>query len=566
MKKGFLRFLVFLILGILFLAPASQAREDSKKALVPLEKMRDSVLAFFKPAEAEVVNSSGGLFTGSIGNAPGFKEGMRFRVLRKGIPFLHPVTHEPVANIEEDTGMAELEKITGDTGYFKVLEGEAKPGDYARISNSKVRLLFYQLRNVGWALSEEYFELLKKSGRFGLLTTALDNAAGAMPEAKRLKADAVLVLSQSKGEDGKTVLNQKLLWASDGKEFQASSTALEPEAVKELTVGEELFTPKGDTATTFHIPFASDLIGLADVRGDGTKELFINSGKKLLFYDAKEAALEPTLGEGEIERHAGDEYLHFDSVRPGKGKKEDIVVTAMNGGHIISYIYAFDGSKFKEVWTGKELFLRTIGGKLYGQKFDSDKGYSGPVMEMAFRSGMMKETGKRLKLPEGVNIYDFSYMDEGGKRYIVAFNDADQINLYTDKGMLIWYSKKSFGGFLKKFKKNAPTVMVDRGEWSVKDPILVRGKDVIIVKRKPLVGMAMGLGYKDSAIKTLRWNGNGFDELDLVKEIHGTIYDYAISGNNLLVIASPILGMEFKKILQGESPVTRFLYMYPLEE
>jgi hypothetical protein len=136
-----------------------------------------------------------------------------------------------------------------------------------------------------------------------------------------------------------------------------------------------------------------------------------------------------------------------------------------------------------------------------------------------------------------------------------------------DKDLRLWRSKTDIGGFLISFKKSSPTLLVERGEWSIKDRFFLRNREVLLVKRIPLLEMAKGVGYKRSQIKNLWWNGVSMEEGVLIDNIKGSILDYAVVGDKILVLVSPTFGFGIKpeNILKGESPLGSTLYIYSIK-
>ena len=565
MKRAF----VITALLLAAFAPFASARaEKEADPNLPLMEMKEAVLSFFTPAEGEVKSIENGIITASIDPNASLREGMRFKVVRKGTPFLHPVTKEPLGSLEENIGVAEVVGAGPQDFRLKVLGGAPVPGDVVRISKARVRLLFYQLEKVSWGLADEYYRILKESNRFELLSTESEKEELAMTEAKRLNADAVLILSQA-SEENRAILKQSLLWGLDSKEFLQSGAVIESAALKELTLGEELFTPTQDVSVNFKVPFGAELVAMADVDGDGTKELLMGMGRKVVFYSIKSMVLEPALGGVEIKIKKGGELLRLEALDINSDGREEVIALTKDDKEVFSFIYSYEDGKFKEMWDGK-LFLRPIEGKLYAQDYDPAEGFKGDIRGMAWENGKLAEKPgdnltKEKKVPPGVDLYAFVLVSAGGKRAILAFDKDSFLNLYDEEGVLVWRSGEGMGGFQKKYKREAPTAMVERGDWSFKDKIYAMGRDAFVVKRKPLTGVVQGIGYKESGIKMLKWNGLSVEVMDLVSEVPGTIYDFAMDGEKLLVLFSPPLGLELKKILQGESPIARYLSLYPLE-
>lgn len=536
----------------------------------PLGGMKDSLCMFFTPVEGEVLSAADGTISVSASDASVLKEGMRLRVFRKGAIFRHPVTKEPLEKLEEPVGKAEVEVIKDPSGHtiLKLVEGSAAEGDVVRISRGKSRLLFYQLKGVSWGLAEEYFALLKASGRFELLTTSKDAEDDALPEAQRLKADAVVVISQSQQPgDGKTILKQRLLWMPDGKEAFESGTPVEREHMREFTFGDRFFATKSEVTVSYKVPYGALHVSTADVAGDGERRLLLTTGNKIRLYNVRPFALEPALEGVEIKVRASDEILRLDAADVDSDGREDVIVCSKNDDLIFTTIYSYKADKFIELWRGN-LFVRPIEGNLYAQRHSASEGYKGEVFRVSFESGTLKEREEeKLRLPKGVNIFDFGFLATPGGRHIIAYDGDGYLNLYDQNGLHLWRSARDYGGFITSFKKQSPGPMIERGKWSMKDKIHVIGPDALVIKREPLLEMAQGVGYKSSAIRVLRWNGLTVDELVFVENLSGTIFDYAVSADkNLLVLTSPVFGLELKKLLQGSSPLNRMLYLYSLEE
>jgi hypothetical protein len=55
------------------------------------------------------------------------------------------------------------------------------------------------------------------------------------------------------------------------------------------------------------------------------------------------------------------------------------------------------------------------------------------------------------------------------------------------------------------------------------------------------------------------------DEGVLVDGIKGTLLDYALAGDKMIVLASPFLGVKFENILKGENPLGAMLYIYSVQ-
>jgi hypothetical protein len=174
--------------------------------------------------------------------------------------------------------------------------------------------------------------------------------------------------------------------------------------------------------------------------------------------------------------------------------------------------------------------------------------------------------GDKVDLPKGINIYDFTYVEGAEKEKLVfAYDDKGFLNLYDTGGTRMWRSGANTGGFLTTYKKQLPSGLVETGEWSVKDRLGQRQREVLVVQRVPLVDMAKGLGVKSSLIKDYWWSGLTMEENIVVDRIKGTVLDYALTGDEIIVLASPLLGLKFENILKGENPVGSVIYIYTIK-
>lgn len=544
--------LVFLLSG------ASHAQD-------PLGGLKDETLSYFKPLKGRIVSANGKEVVSDLGLKAGIRKGMRVTIFREGMPFLHPVTKEPMGRVETPVGKAVVGDVREDGSTMETINGEIKTGDVARISEMKVRVLFFQDRSVEWSLGESYYQLLKESGRFEIIDTSLDSGddAKVIAEAKRLTAEAAIILT-AEGSEKEVLLKQRVLWTDDSSKLGESEAKIDVALVKELRSAASLSTPLsslGDVLLFYDLPFSARLIAAGDINGDRSQELIISNGRDLFVYAAG-ASLQNLY---EIKGSGSGDHLWLDTMDINGDGRDEIIVTSMRDGEVVSSIYELKGLEFSVLWKDK-LFLRTMPPfGLIAQKYDDAEGFAGPVFSILYHSGDFR-AGDAIRLPKDVNIYDFTYVfGPGNARYVLAYDNPGFLNLFNEEGLRVWRSKEDFGGSLTAFKKFAPTVMVDRGEWSIKDRIHLRDKESFVVKRIPLANMARGLGYKSSDVKTLWWTGLSMEESTLINGIPGGVIDFALSADKLVILAKPLFGIKPKKLLKGENPMGSTLSIYSLK-
>ncbi len=549
----------------------------------PLEKMKDETLSYFIPLTGTVTSVEDKSVTINLGTEDSVKSGMRFRIIREVAPFKHPVTKETLGNLESPVGMVEIKEVNADSSTADIIEGDATVGDKVRISAMSVNMLFSQSRDIDWYLADSYYRKLKKSERFTMIDTSLEteDPSEVIAEARRLKADVAILLT-SQATESETLLKQKLYWVSDGTLLLEMDATMEASYAKELKFGEDFFTyHKEEAILKFDLPYSSLLVTTGDVNGDGNHEIILCTNKNIRIYTLG-VDLKPALGGITIEGSSLEEYLWIDSMDYDGNGRDEVIVTTMRNKAIKSYIYELHGTEFTLRYED-DVFMRKIGNRLIAQDYSSAFGFDGAVFYIVW-DGAYKH-GDELELPKGINIYDFIYADDpqAGK-VILAYDQNGFLNLYDTHGLKLWRSESNTGGFLTKFKKSyysasSPEVktdmeafvdsseeIIDRGEWAIKDRLFIINNEILFVLRNPLVKSMKLIGYKNSQIKNLWWNGLSMEEGIFIDKIGGTILDYTVAGSQVIVLASPMFGIKAGNILDGENPFTTTLYIYSLEK
>jgi hypothetical protein len=91
--------------------------------------------------------------------------------------------------------------------------------------------------------------------------------------------------------------------------------------------------------------------------------------------------------------------------------------------------YEFNGSEFILLYKDK-VFLRAMGNALIAQAYSRSEGFTGDVFAVTWDGEYKK--GDILRLPKGVNIYDFIYLDDPRSgRLLLAYDEWGFLNLPT---------------------------------------------------------------------------------------------------------------------------------------
>jgi len=422
-------------------------------------------------------------------------------------------------------------------------------------------MLFYQ-GDIDWFLGDAYYQMLKETNRFELIDTdiATNDIPKILAEAKTKGADAVLVLT-SEISAGRVTVKQKLFWVGDVKEFAGKEVTADISSVQELRLRTGLFIPReGEILLSFHLPFKANRLATGDLAGDGNLEIVLAYGNKIRMYRQG-----VDLNELEEFSVPASEIIWLDTIDLNKDGKDEILITAMQGDEVVSFIYELKNSSYVQLFKIKDTFIRKIGGQTIAQEFSKSDGYEGPVYFFNFRADTFKK-GDILRLPAGVNIYDFQLFNSPeGKQSVAAWDENGFLNVYNAEGIRLWVGKEDFGGFSTTFSKEGGSFIVDKGKWSVKDRLLLSNNELLAPKRKPLLSMAKGLGYWQSSLKGLWWNGSAIEERVFVENAGGDILDYDVAGDRLMILSKGTISTGAMKIFKGESPFGVMLYIYSLK-
>ena len=499
---------------------AAGKNEPSVTALgSSLNSLKEEILAYFVPVTGNISSVDGQSVTIDKGTSAAVKVGMRITVFKEGAPFIHPVTKEPLGNVQAQVGTVDVISVDASSAKGTAITG--KPEDFqgakVKIPARKIRLLFYQ-GNIDWYLGDAYYHSLLDSGRFELIDTALLNATPAevIAEAKAKGAEVALVL-YSEEEKTNVEVAQKLYWVTDGKQFSETKTSIHVAMVKQLKFSSGVFAPReGEALLSYKMPFSARRLTVGDFDGNGNPEIVLASGDHIGVYkpDINLKLL------WEFDPPGTGEILWIDTIDLKKNGRDAILITTLSNGkpvtsmtdddsfsrsrtagastRVRSYIYVLEGDKFKLIWQADDILIRKIESGIIAQSFSAGEGFEGKMYAIDYADGHFKN-GAEVKLPQGVNIYDFQYVyAPDGRRALFAWGDNGVLNFYNDKGIRTWVSKEDFGGFADAYKKESGNLMIEKGSWTLKDRLVAFNAEVLAPKRKAMLNFARSIGYSSA--------------------------------------------------------------------
>ena len=565
MKKSKMLFTAF-ILAVLTAVHVVPCRADED----PVKKARDAVIGYFVPVSGTVEGVAGETVRVRLEGEADIPVKARLTVFREGEPFYHPVTNEKLGNTEFSAGRVEIKgKEAGGLYITGLMSGKAETGDKVRVASSRIKLAFFQDRKSDWDLSELFYNSLKESGRFEILESY---APSYEPEklsklARDLGADAVLLFS-TPVRDEKKAVNIKLFWSEDTAMFADIEETLDREIDMSVPGDEFLAVDliEREPWSTFNIQDGR-MIAMGDINNSDKPEFVVSDGTNIRIYSQKQEMREEWLIEGDLsERHLSIDVLDMNN----NGYAEIFVTTLVRDKELRSFVLEYQPSGVVEkIKSNIPYFFRVSGNKLLMQESGYINKFNGPVYEGIFQDGEYRP-GKPLKLPDGLNIYGFTPVDwqESGKSHLLTFDDKGFLYLYDESGNSIWKSAGSYG---------KPDISVKRThlgfdmseEWFVRGRLIAvktdRGQEVFVVRKIPEVTAVPGLGYKETEVHSLWWDGGTMDIKPVLKGLPGGVNDYWIAGGSLFLIVRGNMLSLFKNSVGGEFIKGSMIYLYNIK-
>jgi hypothetical protein len=213
--------------------------------------------------------------------------------------------------------------------------------------------------------------------------------------------------------------------------------------------------------------------------------------------------------------------------------------------------------RFYEIARLDDLFLRIYNGKLIAQAYSPSFGFEGKIFYITPQKTTY-QTIEFLNLPVKANIYDFYLLGD----IIFKWEDDGSLAVYNSKGIPLWRSQESLGYGLQ-YEKQTGISVLSLGKWKVQSRIKPLSNGVIVIEKKPLLGLVnlSTFGYRSSKLQLLQWTGIGIEETTITEEMSGEILDYSVSSDKLFVLVKPPFGFNPRRLLQGESPFETILHI-----
>ncbi len=305
------------------------------------------------------------------------------------------------------------------------------------------------------------------------------------------------------------------------------------------------------------VPVDMKAMAVGDINGNGKKEILLLAGQSLRLFSIKDKAI-VQVAETSLPPMLTGHALNLADL-DGDGKDE-IYISATDGLYVSSMIMKYTANGFQVVSRDIHWYIRPIlvpgkGWRLAGQQRGLDRiDLVKPGVYLLNLDAQNKIVqGKRLALPDSVNLFDFVYADLDGDGFyeIVAVDQKEKLRVYSPGNELEWVSQKNYassktylgpsrGGMTKENSRRnfTPDEDIERELIFVPGRIVVTdinkdGKQEIVVSEGNKLGLSLfnRLRFYDSgAVVSLAWNGSGLAESWRTGNYQGYIagYDFTL--------------------------------------
>jgi len=307
-------------------------------------------------------------------------------------------------------------------------------------------------------------------------------------------------------------------------------------------------------------------LDIGDVNGDKKNELVIMDDYNLYIfkYDGDKLTLLQ-----KVETGFEYNFLTIDIADINRNGVAEIVVTALIGIELRSFILEFEEGKFKKIAENAGWYFRVLehpidGPILMGQRMGTDSAFSGWIYRFVWKKNTF-EKGPKMPFPKDTTIFGLAFGDirSKGTPELMKIEETGRLRIMGPKGKSIWTSREYYGGTNNFFDNNAKKDIASGTEgllgsdWRVFIPgrILLKDLDgdgvreVIINRNTSLTSKIFDKirFFEKGEIFSLFWDEGTFTTNWRTKEINGYVSDFQIKdvdndGNEELVAAVMDLG------------------------
>jgi len=307
-------------------------------------------------------------------------------------------------------------------------------------------------------------------------------------------------------------------------------------------------------------------IGIGDVDGDKKNEVVVMDDHNLYVfkYDGEKLSLFQ-----KIETGTQHNFLTLDVADINRNGYAEIVVTAVAGDNLRSFILEYEQGKFRKIAEKSGWYFRVLdhpkdGPTLMGQKMGSDGLYVDPIYKFIWKKNSF-EKGPKMPFPKETNIFSLALGNIRSKETLdlIVLDDLERLRIVAPDGKYLWSSKDKYGGTInsydtrKKFDMSYRFGASGAPAWRVWIPGRILIKDLdgdglheVIINKNTTSGTRFFdrvRQFDGGEIYDLVWEDDTLTTNWRTKEIEGYISDFQIKdidndGEEELVVSVIDLG------------------------
>lgn len=557
-----------------------------------LERLASEMVDLFPKVEGDVVKVEGNQVFITLGASDHMREGMALSVFRKGDEFKHPLTGVVLGRFEDELGLLIINKVseTYSNGTVRLAKPNVnvRAGDRVRITKGKIQLAVLPLKGdvPDWVSRDEMVErfrlALEQTGRFQV--TAADNVRvylaekgiqpdetptqdalarmaedlrvtyAVVPRTRQVGNESVLEVSLTGLTLQRTLLTSSAILAQP----EAVARAPEPRGRPEVRPGlfrEPRKAPAGyrldlstlDLGKTMKeliaLPFLVTSLDVCGVIAEGSEEIIVTDGKKVLVYQLTGEQVEFV---DQYTPGVASKLLSVQCVELDKNPGQEIIVNQYINQAFDTSILTFRNGRLQVLQDHIDVLLAAldtngdgVNDTVWGQPYDLNEFFSeGRASLHTFDGGKLRRQ-ERVEVPRvfrntGVTLADLS---GDGRQDLVFIDDSRQLRVYRGQQQLYKTNDRVGGGYSKAEVMRETTGGVIRPfpyylePWMAVADLNGDGRQDVVVPRniRSLGGIFPNVNvYSGGDVVVLSHNDYGYSLTAITPQFDGVVSGVAI--------------------------------------
>ena len=287
---------------------------------------------------------------------------------------------------------------------------------------------------------------------------------------------------------------------------------------------------------------------VCDLDNDGRNEVVLLSETTLYAYRFDNGRLNKV---AEIELPRTHRTLAVRAL-PGSSKTYLIVNMIDKDSMPQASIYSLSGNTFKEEYSRQKYFLNVVKvapdyrPTLIGQKSGRPRLFASGVYEMLLTGSGQLTQGARLSLPEGADVFNFTYLPGGFSKEgdkIIVLSNRERLRTHTLKGARLAETDEKYSGAAIGIETNPAMPGLSRDDATMGETYFIPmrmipmdierdGNYELLVNRPISTASGIFDRYRfnpQSEIHSLFWDGIGLNLQWKTRRIKGSTVDYTIA-------------------------------------